>query len=60
MKANCKKMFMVLAVSVLCLLAGMFVSPMKAEAATKAKVVLEFSDGTKKTWRTGDKKEGVK
>ncbi len=53
---NCRKIFMVLTASVLCLLAGLFISPMKAEAATKAKVVLEFTDGTKKTWKTGDSK----
>lgn len=51
---NCKKLFMALAAFVLCLLTGLFVSPTKAEAATKAKIVLEFTDGTKETWKTGD------
>lgn len=51
---KCRKLFMVLAATVLCIMAGLFVSPMKVEAATKAKVVLEFTDGTKKTWKTGD------
>ncbi len=53
---NCTKLFMVLATAFLCLLAGLFVSPVKTEAATKATVVLEFTDGTKVTWKTGDKK----
>lgn len=38
----------------LCIIGGLFMGPVKAEAATKAKVVLEFTDGTKKTWNTGD------
>lgn len=40
----------------LCLLAVLFTCPVKAQAATKAKVILEFSDGTTKTWETGDAK----
>lgn len=51
-----KKISKVLVVTALCLMACLCVNTVKAQAATKAKVVLEFTDGTKKTWKTGDKK----
>lgn len=51
-----KKISKVLVVAALCLMACLCVNTVKAQAATKAKVVLEFTDGTKKTWKTGDKK----
>lgn len=38
------------------LLACLCVNTIKVQAATKAKVVLEFTDGTKESWETGDEK----
>lgn len=48
------KIMMFLFAAFLCLTAGIFLNPVKVEAAAKAKVVLEFTNGTKKTWKTGD------
>ena len=48
-----KVMFGFIALAV-CLIAGLLTAPVRTEAATKAKVVLEFTDGTQETWQTGD------
>lgn len=55
-----KKMKLIAALAMtamLCIIGVVFISPVKVQAAAKkAKVVLEFTDGTQKTWKTGDAK----
>lgn len=53
------KSLIVIAAITICLGLGLLINPVKVEAASKANVTLEFTDGTKKTqktWKTGDKK----
>ena len=45
-------LLVVLVCSVICV----FYGPDKVNAAVKAKVILEFSDGSQETWKTGDAK----
>ena len=50
MKKKLSVLFMLLLIAVIT------VPMIKSSAASKAKVTLEFTDGTKKTWKTGNKK----
>ncbi|MCQ2495821.1 MAG: DUF6273 domain-containing protein [Lachnospiraceae bacterium] len=50
------KSLIVIAAVIICLGLGLLINSVKVEAASKAKVTLEFTDGTKTTWKTGDEK----
>lgn len=56
MEKNYFKRLAVIFLTAFCIIAGFAVSPEKAEAAAKLKLTFEFTDGSKKSWKSGDKK----
>lgn len=53
---NFRKVLFLLALALICILNVNFKKPENVNAEERARVVLEFSDGTQKTWRTDNAK----
>lgn len=55
-RKNGLKIVEVMVLSIVCFIVGLFICPVKAEAASGLQLTFEFADGTKKTWESSDDK----